>query len=60
LTIVKVYDVIGQEVATVLNEVKDPGTYTVRFDGAGLSSGVYICRMTAGTFVASMKMLLTK
>ena len=46
LTIVKVFDVLGREVATLLNEVKEPGTYTVKFDGAGLASGVYFCRLS--------------
>ncbi len=52
LTILKVFDLLGREVATLVNEVKEPGTYTVEFDtrlpggqGSGLSSGVYFCRM---------------
>jgi hypothetical protein len=60
LTIVRVFDVLGREVATLLNEVKQPGTHTVRFDGTHLASGVYICRVTAGSFVASRKMLLMR
>ena len=60
LAIVKVYDVLGQEVATLLNEVKDPGTYTVQFDGSGLSSGVYFYRLQAGEFVATKRLLLLK
>jgi hypothetical protein len=49
LTIVKVYDLLGREVATLLNEVKEPGRYTVQFDGSNLSSGVYFYQLRAGT-----------
>jgi hypothetical protein len=44
----QVFDLLGRELATLVNERKAPGTYIVRFDGGGLASGVYICRMTAG------------
>jgi photosystem II stability/assembly factor-like uncharacterized protein len=60
LTIVKVYDVLGSEVATLVNEVKEPGTYTVQFDGSNLASGVYFCRLQAGSFVQTTKMILAK
>jgi hypothetical protein len=55
-----VYDVLGREVAVLVNEYKNPGMYAVTFDGRGLSSGVYICRMTAGDFVESRKMVMMK
>jgi predicted GH43/DUF377 family glycosyl hydrolase len=55
-----VYDVLGREVAMLVNDKKAPGSYEVRFDGSGLASGVYIYRLTAGTFVASRAMLLLK
>jgi hypothetical protein len=45
LTIVNVYDLVGREVATLVNEVKQPGTYTIEFDGSNLASGVYFCRL---------------
>jgi hypothetical protein len=60
MTIVKVFDVQGREVATLLNEVKDPGTYTLHFDGSRLASGMYCCRMQAGDFVAARKLLLVR
>jgi hypothetical protein len=65
LTIVKVYDVLGREVATLVNEVKQPGTYTVEFsgkggDGSNLASGVYFYRLQAGSFVETKKLLLLK
>jgi len=57
---VAVYDLLGREVAVLMDERKQPGTYTMDFDGAQVSSGVYICRMTAGSFVACRKMLLLR
>ena len=55
-----VYDLLGREIAVLVNEAKHPGDYHVKFDGAGLTSGVYICRMSAGTNAESEKMLLLK
>lgn len=55
-----VYDVLGRKVATLVNEVKRPGTYTVQFDGSGLASGVYFYRVQAGQFSLVRKMLLVK
>ncbi|MGA9118492.1 MAG: T9SS type A sorting domain-containing protein, partial [Bacteroidota bacterium] len=55
LTIVKVFDLLGREVATLVNEVKQPGTYSVQFDGSHLASGVYFYRLQAGTFVDTKK-----
>ena len=60
LTTLKVYDVLGREVATLVNEVKEPGTYTVQFDGSNLSSGVYFYRLSAGNYLATQKMILTR
>jgi hypothetical protein len=59
-TRVVVYDLLGREVATLVNEAKVPGTYAVTFDGSGLSSGIYYYRLTAGSFVHSKTMLLIK
>ena len=53
-----IYDLLGREVATLVNERKPAGTYTVRFDASGLASGVYLYRITAGSFVQSKKMVL--
>jgi hypothetical protein len=55
-----VYDMLGREVAVLVNERKVPGTYQVNFDGAGLSSGVYLYRLTAGQYVESRRMVLLK
>ena len=59
-TMLVVYDVLGRQVATLVDEVKAPGSYEVRFDGSGLASGVYIYRLTAGSFVQSRRMVLVK
>jgi hypothetical protein len=56
----KVYDILGNEVATLINEVKPAGTYEVKFDAADLSSGIYFYTINAGTFVETKKMILMK
>jgi hypothetical protein len=60
LTTVRVYDVVGREVATLVNEVREPGTYTVQFEGSNFASGVYLYQLTAGGRVATKSMLLVK
>jgi hypothetical protein len=55
-----VYDLLGREVAMLVNEAKQPGTYTVRFDASGLASGVYLYRLTAGSFVETKKMVVVR
>jgi 2',3'-cyclic-nucleotide 2'-phosphodiesterase (5'-nucleotidase family) len=56
----KVYDVLGREVATLVDEEKPAGSYTVRFNATGLASGVYYCRLRAGSFVETRKMAMMK
>jgi hypothetical protein len=56
----KVYDILGNEVATLVNEEKPAGEYDVQFDGMGLSSGVYFYQLTAGNFIQTKKMILIK
>ena len=60
LTILKVYDVLGREVATLVNEVKPPGTYTVQWKPENLASGIYIARLEAGGQIQSRKLLLLR
>jgi PKD repeat protein len=57
---IKVFNVLGKEVATILNEKKTPGFYELNFGGENLPSGVYIYRIEAGTFTSSKTMLLIK
>jgi hypothetical protein len=56
----KVYDIIGREVATLVNENQSSGNYTVRFDGSGLSSGVYLYQLKVNNFVSTKKLVLMK
>ena len=60
LVSLKVFDVLGKEVATLVNEVKNPGSYIVDFDGASLSSGTYFYRLESNGFVSTKKMMLIK
>lgn len=54
----KVFDVLGREVATLVDEVKNAGEYSVQFDASGLSSGVYYYRLQAGSHLVTKKMVL--
>jgi photosystem II stability/assembly factor-like uncharacterized protein len=56
----KVYDVLGNEVATLVDEQKSAGTYQVSFNASGLSSGVYFYTLTSGNFMATKKLILLR
>jgi hypothetical protein len=56
----KVYDLTGKEVASLVNEKQEAGFYSVRFDGAKLSSGVYFYTLKSGGFVVTKKLVLMK
>ena len=56
----KIFDVVGREVATLVNETKQVGVYTVDFNAANLSSGVYFYKIQAGDFTSIKKMVLVK
>ncbi len=58
--VLRVYDVMGVEVARLVNDTKEPGQYEVRFDASGLPSGLYLYELRAGSVVLSKKMLLLK
>lgn len=58
--LLKVYDLLGREVATLVNEQKPVGIYEVRFDATGLSSGVYYYKITAGDYSETKKMVLLR
>ena len=60
LVTLKVYDILGGEVATLVNEEKLTGSYEVEFDGSNLSSGVYFYRMQSGDFIDTKKFVLIK
>jgi hypothetical protein len=56
----KVYDVLGNEVAKLVNEEKAAGTYEVEFEGSRLTSGIYYYTFKAGSFSETKKMILLK
>ena len=56
----KIYDVLGKELATLVNEEKPAGNYEVNFNASSLSSGVYFYTLRAGSFVQTKKMLLVR
>ena len=59
-TSIKVYDVLGKLVATLINENLNAGRYDVKFNGGNFSSGVYFYRIEAGDFMQIKRMLLVK
>ena len=56
----KVYDLLGNEIVTLVDEEKLAGSYEVEFDGINLTSGIYFYKLNAGNFVESKKMILIK
>ena len=60
LVTLKVYDVLGNEIATLVNEEKPAGEYKVQFDGTGLPSGIYFYQLKTGNYFATKKMVLIK
>ncbi len=56
----KVYDEIGREVSTLVNENKEAGQYNVSFNGSNLASGIYYYRISAGSFNQIKKLMLLK
>jgi hypothetical protein len=59
-TTLKVYNILGQEVATLVNEEMKPGTYEVNWSASSNSSGVYLFRLQAGKFTETRRMILLK
>jgi hypothetical protein len=60
LVSLKVYDVLGKKVATLVNERRQPGSYEADFDARNLPSGTYIYTLTSGGFSTSKRMVLVK
>jgi hypothetical protein len=56
----KVYDILGNEVASLVNEEKTRGVHSVTFDASDLSSGVYFYKIHSGSLTSTKKMLLLK
>lgn len=60
LVVLTIYDAIGKEVATIVNEYEQAGNYSIEFNGSTMPSGMYFYRLQAGSFVETKKMLLLK
>jgi hypothetical protein len=58
--VLKVYDLIGQEMMTILNEKREAGRYDIQVDAAGLSSGIYFYRLQANDFIQTKKFIMVK
>jgi len=56
----RVFDVLGREAATLGNEVKEPGNYSVTLDAANLASGVYFYKLSAGSVVLTKKLMVLR
>lgn len=56
----RVYDILGREITTLVNKIQSPGNYEITFNASQLASGVYFYRLTAGNFVQTRKMMLIK
>jgi len=56
----KVFNSLGEEIAELVNETKPAGNYSFTFDANGLSSGIYLYKISAGNFVETKKMILIK
>ena len=56
----KTFDILGREIKTLVDEIRPAGSYTVTFDGASLTSGTYLYRLSAGTFLKTRAMILLK
>jgi hypothetical protein len=59
-TTLKVYDLLGREIATLVNEQKSAGTHTATFNAAALSSGMYFYQIKAGSFTETKKLVILK
>ena len=56
----KVFDILGNEIETLVNDEKSLGNYEVEFDGSELSSGIYFYQLRAGNFIQTTKMVFMK
>jgi hypothetical protein len=60
LVTIKVYDIIGKEIAVLMNQEKDAGIWYANFNASNYSNGVYFCRIQAGKYNSVIKMILLK
>jgi hypothetical protein len=60
MVVLKVFDILGREVVTLVNEEKPAGSYEIVFNAANLPSGIYFYRLQAGDYIETKKMVLMK
>jgi hypothetical protein len=60
LVTLRIYGILGKEVATLVNREQTPGNYSVNFNASNLSSGIYFYRLESGSFISTKKMILLK
>mgnify|MGYP000255309590 CR=1 FL=1 len=60
LVSLKVYDILGNEVVALVNKVQPAGKYIINFDASSLASGVYLYKLSAGSFIDTKKMIFLK
>jgi len=58
--VLKIFDILGHEIASLVNERQEAGEYKIEWQAAGLQSGIYVCRLQAGEFSAVRKIILLK
>jgi hypothetical protein len=58
--VLKIYDLLGREIVTLVDRQEPAGTHSITFDGSGLSGGVYLYRIRAGDFIQSRKFLIVR
>ncbi len=56
----KVFDILGREVATLVDDLRQPGSYSIRWDAAGMTSGIYLYRLSVGDSHVTKKMILLR
>ncbi len=57
---VKVYDMLGREIAALIDQIQNAGTYSIPWDASHIPSGLYFCRLTAGGYSKTMKITLVR
>jgi hypothetical protein len=60
VVILKVYNIMGKEIETLVNDQKSPGNYEVKFDASKLASGVYFYQLKSGDLILTKKLILMK
>jgi hypothetical protein len=57
---IKIFDALGKEIITLVNKTQKPGIYEITFEGSEYPNGIYYCRLTAGIFSETIKMIFLK